>query len=72
MKKEQLIQKVCETCHITAYKSYEAVALYFDDMNALHLSGYVVNDEYMIDERTEKIYPVSTLTQIGNVDTYED
>lgn len=71
MNKKDLIKRVCEIYHITPKRVYNATGLYLKEGFRV-LCGYVINDTYFIDRTSQDIYPVSDISQLDNVDEYDD
>ncbi len=69
--KEQLLDKVREKYHVEPEKVYNATGLYLKN-GFRALFGYVVNDTYFADELSGDIYPVCDVSQLDNVDEYDD
>ena len=71
MKKEILIKGVCDRYNITAQNVYPATGLYLKD-GLRAVFGYVVNNKYFVDENSADIYDVADISQLDNVEEYED
>lgn len=72
--KEELIQKVLTSKEVELESIYPASALYIPpERRMIPLSGYVINEKYLVDEYSGEIFSVDDpyLTDLENMDEFD-
>lgn len=70
--KRYYFDKVASVCHLSKCDGYAAYATLISDGKKKILVGYVFDNKYFIEEKSEKIYDVKDFYLIDNVEDFED
>ncbi|MBO5038723.1 MAG: hypothetical protein J6C85_04640 [Alphaproteobacteria bacterium] len=70
--KKYYFDKVAFACHLSKCDGYAANAFLMSDGKKKMLEGYVFDNKYFIEEKSEKIYDVKDFYLINNVEDFED
>lgn len=73
MKKEHVIAKVKEIYPTVRGRNCVKANAFFEEKGIRRvLTGYVIDNKYFVDDKTEKIYATSKFDLINDIEDFED